>query len=121
MAVAAEPLNLEAVEWLTPPYEIFEFQPCQPAVFHVVGYKIGKIRIAPRWPGAPPQKLVLAIRLYVTPESKPMFPHYWDITPARLVHQLAAMLVRGIPPGMRLRIHRDIPGPKAHFSVEWVP
>jgi hypothetical protein len=114
-------LNLDAVEWLSPPYEIYEFQPCNPATFSITDYKIGKIRISPRWPGAPTEKIVIAIRLFVKPETKPAFPYYYDITPSRLVHQLASMLVHGVPHGMRLRIHRDIPGPKAHFSVEWVP
>ena len=115
------PLRLEELPWLEPPYEIFEFEPQKPATFVVTDYKIGKIRIHPRWPGAPPEKVVIAIRLYVDPKTKPTFPPYWDITPSRLVYQLAGMLVRGIPKGYALRITRDVPGPKAHFSVEWVP
>jgi len=114
-------LNLEAVPWLEPPYEIFEFRPCEWAAFHVTAYKIGKMNIAPRWPGAPTSKLILAIRLFVDPKTKPAYPHYYDITPSRLVNQLSAMLTAGIPPGMYLRIHRDVAGPKAHFSIEWAP
>jgi len=114
-------LDFEAVPWLEPPYEIFEFRPCEWAAFHVTAYKIGKMNIAPRWPGAPSTKTVLAIRLFVKPETKPAYPYYWDITPSRLVAQLSAMLTRGIPPNMYLRIHRDVAGPKAHFTVEWAP
>ena len=105
---------------LPPPYEIFEFTPGQPAFFKVVAYEIGKITISPRWPGAPPTKVITAVRLHVDPQTKPYFPYYWDITPSRLVHQLAGMLTQGIPENMWLRIYRDIPGPKAHFSVGWV-
>ena len=76
--------------------------------------------ITPRWPGAPPSKEIIAIRIYVDPATKPYYPPYYDITPSRLVHQLAGMLTKGIPEGMWLRIHRDVPGPKAHFSVSWV-
>ena len=114
-------LDLERLPWLEPPYEIYEFKPAEPAVFHITAYKIGKIRIVPRWPGAPPEKLVIAVRLYVDPATKPAYPPYYDITPSRLVHQLSNLLVQGIPTGMALRITRDIPGPKAHFSVEWIP
>jgi len=114
-------LDLEALPWLDPPYEIYEFQPCKPATFKITTYKIGKMTIVPRWPGAPPQKTIIAIRLHVDPKTKQAYPYYWDITPSRLVHQLASLLIQGIPEGMALRIHRDIPGPRAHFSVEWIP
>jgi len=113
-------IDIEKVKTLTPPYEIYEVVPCQPAYFKVVDYEIGKATIHPRWPGAPPSKEVLAVRLHVDPKTKPYFPHYWDITPSRLVYQLAGMLTQKIPENMWLRIHRDIPGPKAHFSVGWV-
>jgi len=113
-------INLEELKVLPPPYEIFEFVPCQPAYFKIVDFEFGKVIIHPRWPGAPPVKEVIAVRLHVDPVTKPFFPHYWDITPSRLVYQLAGMLVHGIPEGMWLRIHRDVPGPKAHFSVSWV-
>jgi len=112
--------ELEKLELLPPPYEIYEFEPCTPAYFKVVDYKIGKMTIKPRWPGAPPSKTIIAIRLYVDPATKKYYPPYYDITPSRLVHQLAGMLTTGIPKEMWLKIHRDIPGPKAHFSVEWV-
>ena len=105
---------------LPPPYEIFEFVPCQPAFFKIVSWELGWITIKPRFPGAPPSKDVLALRLHVDPATKPYFPHYWDITSSRLVHQLAGMLTQGVPENMYLRVHRDIPGPKAHFSVGWV-
>jgi len=111
---------VEELTELPPPYEIWEFVPCEPTRFKVVAWELGRITIVPRWPGAPPEKVVAAIRLHVDPETKPYFPHYWDVTPARLVHQLAPLLAAGIPPHYWLEIHRDIPGPKAHFSVRWV-
>lgn len=113
-------MNLEGVEELTPPFEIFEFRPGVPATFEITAFKIGRMRIAPRWPGAPALKDILAVRIYVKPETKPAFPYYYDITPSRLVHQLAAMLTAGIPSGKKLRITRDVAGPKAHFTIEWV-
>ena len=113
-------IEIEKLEVLPPPYEILETEPCTNYYIKVVDYKIGKITITPRWPGAPPAKTVVAVRLYTTPDWKKYFPHYWDITPARLVYQLIGLLAKGIPDGYVLKIHRDIPGPKAHFSVEWV-
>ena len=113
-------INLEELKTLPPPYEIYEFEPCKPAYFKVVDWEMGKITIKPRWPGAPPEKVVECIRLHVDPETKPYFPHYWDITPRRLVYQLAALLTYIPRDKPWLKIHRDIPGPKAHFSVQWV-
>jgi len=113
-------IEIEKLPELPPPYEIYEFQPCQPAYFKVVEFKIGRMTIQPRFPGAPPTKTIAAIRLYVDPKTKKFYPPWYDITPSRLVYQLAGMLTQGIPQGMWLRIHRDVPGPKAHFSVSWV-
>lgn len=113
-------IEVEKLPPLEPPYEIYEFEPCTPAYFKVTEFKIGRMTISPRFPGAPPTKVIEAIRLYVDPETKKYYPPWWDITPRRLVYQLAGMLVSGIPSNMWLKIHRDIPGPKAHFSVEWV-
>jgi len=114
-------INIKKLPELPGPYEIYEFEPGRPAYFKVVDYKIGRMTISPRWPGAPPLKEIEAIRLYVDPKTKEYYPPYWDITPRRLVYQLAGMLTKGIPKDMWLKIVRDIPGPKAHFSVSWVP
>jgi len=113
-------IEIERVPPLDPPYEIYEFEPARPAYFKVVKYQVGRMTISPRFPGAPPTKEVLAVRLYVDPETKPYYPPYYDITPSRLVHQLAGMLAAGIPDGQWLQITRDIPGPRAHFGVAWV-
>jgi len=113
-------IDIEKLKILPPPYEIYEFVPCQPAYFKIVEVELGRMTITPKFPGAPPRKEILAIRLHVDPRTKPFFPHYWDITPARLVYQLAAMLLPTFPAELWLRIHRDITGPKANFSVGWV-
>ena len=106
---------------LTAPYEILELEPCRSVRLRVVRFELGKIRISPRWPGAPAEKEVAGCRVHIDPALKPAFPHYYDLTPSRLVHQLAPLAVAPIPPGMELEIHRDVPGPKAHFAVRWVP
>jgi len=113
-------LEIETLPTLSPPYEIFEFKPCTPAYFKITSWKIGKMTISPRYPGAPPLKTIVAIRLYVDPATKKYFPPYYDITPSRLVHYLASLLTKGVPKNMWLKIHRDVAGPAAHFEVAWV-
>jgi len=113
--------RLEDLSELPPPYEILETVPCHRYRIFVAGYELGKIKIKPRWVGAPPEKVIHCIRLHTTPEYKEHYPYYYDITPARLVGALYALLRRGIPRNMLLEIHRDVAGPRAHFSVRWVP
>ena len=114
-------MRIEEMRELTAPYEILELEPCKSVRLRVVRFELGKIRISPRWPGAPAEKEVVGCRVHIDPGTKPAFPFYFDLTPSRLVHQLAALAVAPTPAGMELEIHRDVPGPKAHYSVRWVP
>jgi len=114
------PEDLERMPWLEPPKEIFEFQAGVPATFYATDFKIGRMTIQPKWPGAPPEKVVATVRLFIPERFKPTFPHYWDITPSRLVTQLSALLVGGTWRGFGIEILRDIPGPKAHFAIRLV-
>ena len=114
-------IEIEKLEELPAPHEILEIKPGEPVRFKVVDWKLGKIVIVPRWPGAPPKKTIPCIRVYTTPKYKPTFPHYWDITPTRLVYQLGGLLTKGVEPGYLVEVTRDIPGPRAHFTVKLVP
>ena len=111
----------ENLDWLQPPFEIVDFVPGKPYYFYISSWKLGKLEITPQYPGAPERKIIAAIRLYAQPGAKKAFPYYWDITPSRLVYQLATMLMQGIKEKMMIKVVRDIPGPKAHFEVQWVP
>jgi len=113
-------IELEKLATLSPPYEILELTSCTPVFMKPVSWELGKIEIEPKYPGAPPKKVVETVRIHVDPETKPLFPHYWDITARRLVYQLAPMLITIPADKPWLRIHRDVPGPRAHFSVSWV-
>jgi hypothetical protein len=117
----AFPYSPEALEPLPPPYEILELQPGVPVDLEIVAYRIGRITIKPRFPGAPPEKTVAAVRVFLTERCKPTFPHYYDITSARLVAQLIPILLGGLWRTHIIRIVRDAPGPKAHFSVQLIP
>lgn len=112
---------VEELPPLEPPYEILELTPGRPVRMRVLDWKMGRMTIVPRYPGAPPQKTIVAIRIYTDEASKPTFPHYWDITSSRLVYQLAPMLRRPLPEKAAIEITRDIPGPRAHYAVRWVP
>jgi len=117
----AYPVEFERLPFLSPPFEIFEFRPCETVYFHVVDYELGRIRIVPRYPGAPPEKIVPAIRLHMHEEFKPVLPRYWDLTPSRLVFSLLPLLQADEHLRNYLVIHRTVAGPRAHFSIQLIP
>lgn len=68
-----------------------------------------------------PAKMITVLRIHVPPEEKPEFPHYWDLTSARLVSQLLPMLA---PPGLgpqKFKITAIGVAPGTHFSVSRMP
>ena len=94
---------------LPDPMEALELQDGQSARFRVLRYEVGEKTIKPDH--APTGKLIRIVRVHVPKEDKPGFPHYWDVTSARLVAQLLPFLespdfarktytvtARGIPP-----------------------
>jgi len=86
-----------------------------------IRYELGEIIIRPRWPGAPPEKVVLAMRIHVDPETKPYFPYYFDFTSRRGVAMLQPMIDRIIVEGLWLHICKRGVAPKAWFEIEAKP
>jgi len=113
--------ELERLKDLEPPYEILELKPGETKSLTVVDWQLGKMKISPRWPGAPAEKVIRAIRLFVPKEEKPTFPHYFDATAGTLVPQLYTILREaGVPPRtIRLEITKIGSPPKARFSVSY--
>lgn len=110
---------LEKLKELPPPYEILELKPGEEKRITVVDFEFGKIRIHPRWPGAPKEKWVRCVRLHVPKEEKKYFPFYWDATAGTLVPQLLTILKEtGVPSRIvRIGIRKIGMAPKARFSV----
>ena len=111
--------RLEELPVLPEPYEILELAPEEERVITVVDWELGRMLIHPRWPGAPAEKWVRAVRMHVPREEKPLFPHYWDATAGTLVPQLWTILREArVPPNRaRIRIKKVGAAPKARFSV----
>jgi len=113
--------ELEALKELEPPYEILELKPGETVSFTVLDWQLGKMTIHPRWPGAPSEKVVRAVRVFVPKEEKPLFPHYWDITAGTLVPQIYTLLREArVPPNrVKITITKVGAAPKARFSVSY--
>ena len=106
------------MEELPPPYEILELADRQSIEFTPLKWVRGIIKIKPRYPGAPPEKVVRAIRIYVPRSEKPVGPDYWDITPATLVYQLWGILSSPPPVPFKIRITAFGVAPKKRFMIE---
>jgi len=99
------------------PYEILELGDGETIWIRPVSFEYGRLVIHPRWPGAPPEKEILAMRIHVDPESKPYFPYYFDVTSKRLVSGLGPVMEKVIGMGAWLVITKHGVAPKAWF--EW--
>jgi len=106
---------------LEPPFEILELAHCESVILRPVQFETGRFTFHPRWMPPGEVKTVLAVRVHVPPEDKPLFPHYWDITAGTLVPQVLTLLTRGVPEGYGIRIHAVGTAPKKRFEVSLVP
>jgi len=104
---------------LAKPYEIYEWRDGETREFTILRYEEGELEIHPR--NGREAKTVSVIRVHVPPEEKPEFPHYWDLTSARLVAQLKGILpgIRALP--IKITVTAIGTAPRTHFSVSRVP
>jgi len=87
--------EVEALKELEPPYEILELKPGETVSFTVVDWQLGKMTIHPRWPGAPKEKVVRAVRVLLLREAR-------------------------VPPNrVKITITKVGAAPKARFSVSY--
>jgi hypothetical protein len=102
---------------LEPPAEILELGDRQIVEFHVLKYQLGDMKIKPRYPGAPQEKVVRTLRLWVPPEDKPVGVPYWDITSQTLIAQLVPLLDQAIKEKKKIRIQAFGVAPSKRFTV----
>ena len=110
---------------ISPPYDMLALENGQELSFHVVRYESGTLIIHPVYPGAPDEKEVRGLRIYVRTEDKPYLPSYWDITPQHLVVGLEPLLrdVQGTDRTVTLKAFLTRPGDPAskRFSIKISP
>lgn len=100
------------------PSNILELRDGESVSFTAVRFETGEATITPAH--APQGKRVNVLRVHVRAQDHPVFPHYWDITSARLYAQLLPQL--RITGSLIVRwtiTARGIP-PKKYYSVERV-
>lgn len=77
---------------ITGPYEILELEDGESVMFHVVSFEVGDMTIHPTYPGAPEEKVIEGLRVFVTLADKEWLPSYWDVTGGHLVAALKPLL-----------------------------
>jgi len=115
--VTPEEIFLRPVARLPPPYEILELDPCVTFKIRVLKWEIGTVIIHPRIPGVPPEKEVVALRLWTERPYKPYPPLYWDVTPRRLVYMLSPILAQPGYQNLIICIHPYGLRPKKWYEV----
>jgi len=108
---------MENLEFLSEPAEILELADGQILEASVVDFRIGKMLIHPRYPGAPAEKLTKTIRVYVPREEKPAGMPYWDITAKTAVAQLEPIIAIALRDKKKVRIQAFGVGPSKRFTI----
>ena len=99
------------------PFEILELRDGETIRLRVVNFEFGEAVIHPRYAGAPAEKRIPVLRLYVPPEYKPRGPPYWDVTSKTLQAQLKPLLAELKASGKEFTITAFGAAPSKRFSV----
>lgn len=111
----------EELRRLPGPYEILELADRESKDLRVVSWERGTMEIHPRYPGAPETKEIPVLRVHVSADTKPLPPHYYDITSKTLTAQLLPFLLE---PGFEkwtFRVTAYGVAPRKRFSLERLP
>jgi hypothetical protein len=96
------------------PLEILEMGDGEVRTLAVVGWETGAVTLTPV---GRLTKTVLGVRLHVRPDSKGMFPFYWDLTAATLVAQVIPTMEAHPGQGVILEVTKSGVAPKARYGV----
>lgn len=103
------------------PYEFWDQADGEVRRVQIVKWSEGTVTIEPKTPDAKGPKVIQAIRLYLTPESKPTIPPYWDITSKHLVAHLRGILLQTDFRGRTYEITKLGTPPSARYTVTVIP
>jgi hypothetical protein len=119
--MAGPEVTAMAARVLIPPYELLDLPDGGAVALDIVKWETGTMIIHPKYAGAPAEKEIDALRVYVREGTKPYPPMYHDITSKTLMAQMIPMLEER---GFDAYIYRVVKygvAPKARFTVERHP
>ena len=101
------------------PYEIFDIGDGGVVTTKILKWELGEMTIKTRVVVG--QKVVRVLRIFVPPETKPIFPDYYDITSTTLIAQLLPYLQQPTFVNQVFKITKRGVAPKARFTLEVSP
>jgi len=110
----------EDIERLPPlplPIEIFEPEPEKPVRLRIERWELYKTIIHPKRAGAPEEKLVLVLRVYLFPEFRSPRAPYYDITSGHLIRTLVPFLQQPDYQSYIFTIIKHGRAPKAYYEI----
>lgn len=99
------------------PFEILELADGMTVRLAIKGFEWGETVIHPRYPGAPAEKRIPVLRLFLREGYKPVGPAYWDVTSKTLQAQLKPLLKSLAETGREFTITAHGTGPRKRFTV----
>jgi len=103
---------------LAEPYEILELRDGEAVKLSITKFELGRMVIKPRYPGAPSEKEILALRLHVSAGVKAVGPPFWDVTSQTLIAQLKPHLDDLVKTGREFGITAHGEAPRKRFTLE---
>jgi len=101
------------------PYEIFDIGDGGVVTTKILKWELGEMTIKTRVVVG--QKVVKVLRIFVPPETKPIFPDYYDITSTTLIAQLVPFLQQADFINKKYKITKVGVAPQARFTLEVSP
>jgi len=111
--------EIDAFPPLPHPANVLELVPGEEIQFRFTRREVYRFDIAPRWPGAPPLKRVIALRCWLHPEYYYRGLPWVDFTAGRLVSQLEPIFQMVDFKKAIVWIKKIGERPKAEFSVAY--
>jgi hypothetical protein len=107
--------DVSQVPPLLGPFEVFDIPSNAPRSLTVSKWQLGSMWIKPR--DSRPPRQVVALRVWVSTEDKPLYPDYYDMTAQTLVPQIVPLLEASPGKPVRLTITKFGEGPTGRFMV----
>lgn len=103
------------------PYEMLDLPDRGSVTLKILSWERGSIVIHPRYPGAPAEKVIEALRVHLPADVKEFPPMYYDITSKTLNAQLLPLLSAADFKDYSYTIVKHGVAPRARFTLERTP
>lgn len=111
--------DIKALPPLPEPAETFDVLTDEKFVLRVERWGLYQHLIHPTWPGAPSEKLVIALRLWMQAGYEAARAPYWDVHQTHLISTLYPFLQREDYKDYEIIVTKRGTPPKAYFETEF--